>query len=269
MEFTPALFIAVTLIALACQYVSISVGTGYGITLTPLLLLLGFAPLQVVPAVLFSQLSGGVVGSVVHHRLGNIELGFNRDRQSSNSRIGWLPLSKDARVIAVLAVFGIIGVLVGVFTAVNIPRMALEAYIGAVILGVGLLILVRRNRQSTFSWKSLTVIGLLGGFNKGISGGVYVVLAAGGQIIVGREARSSLGSTTVAVTIVCAAGFIGYLLLGGDIYWLLVAAASIGSVVAAPFAALTVKKLAAEKLKLAIGLVTTALGIVILARAFI
>ena len=274
MEFTLALFIAVLLVALVCQYISISVGTGYGIILTPLLLILGFAPLQVVPAVLFSQFTGGMVGSVLHHRLGNIELGSKRDRQSSaKGRLGrldcLLPRSNDARVIAILAVFGVVGVLVGVFTAVSIPQTVLEAYIGAVVLGVGLLVLVRRNRQSTFSWRSLTAIGLLGGFNKGISGGVYVVLAAGGQIIVGRETRSALGSTTVAVTIVCAAGFIGYLLLGGDIYWMLLAAASIGSVVAAPFAALTVRKVAAKKLKLAIGLVTTTLGIATLVRTFI
>ncbi len=274
MDFTSGLFIVVLLVALVCQYISISFGTGYGITLTPLLLILGFAPLQVVPAVLFSQFTGGIVGSVLHHRLGNIELGFKRDRQSSaKGRLGrlgcLLPRSNDARVIAILAIFGVIGVLVGVFTAVNIPRTVLETYIGAVVLGVGLLILIRRNRQSTFSWRNLTAIGLLGGFNKGISGGVYVVLAAGGQIIVGRETRSSLGSTTVAVTIVCAAGFVGYLLLGGDIYWLLVAAASIGSVVAAPFAAVTVKRVATEKLKLAIGLATTTLGIVTLVRTFI
>jgi uncharacterized membrane protein YfcA len=272
MEFTPALFILILCLALVCQYMSISVGVGYGIILTPLLLILGFAPLQVVPAVMFSQLAGGTIGSLAHHRLGNVKLGFRRDGNPASTGLRWLdylPRSNDARVIAILAVFGIIGVLVGVFTAINIPRIALETYIGAVVLGIGLLILIRLNKKSTFSWRGLTAIGLLGGFNKGISGGAYVVLVAGGQIIVGRETRSSLGSTTVAVTIVCAAGFLGYLFLEGDIYWMLVAAASIGSVIAAPFAALTVKRMAAMKLKLAIGLATAILGIITIVRTFI
>ncbi len=273
MEFTSGLFILILCVALVGQYMSISIGVGYGIILTPLLLILGFAPLQVVPAVLFSQLAGGTIGSVVHHRLGNVELGFKRgSRSSSKGSLRWLdylPRSNDAKVIAILAIFGVIGVLVGVFTAINIPQMALETYIGVMVLGIGLLILLRRNRKSTFSWRGLTAIGLLGGFNKGISGGAYVVLAAGGQIIVGRETKSALGSTTMAVTIVCAAGFLGYLLLEGDIHWMLIAAASIGSVIAAPFAALTVKKMAAIKLKLAIGLVTIILGLVTIVKAFI
>jgi uncharacterized membrane protein YfcA len=272
MEFTSGLFVLILFVALVCQYVSVSIGVGYGIILTPLLLILGFAPLQVVPAVLFSQFAGGTIGSVVHHRLGNIELEFKRDRRSANGglrRLDYLPRSNDAKVIAILAACGVAGVLVGVLTAMNIPRIALETYIGAVVLGIGLLILIRRNRKSAFSWRGLTAVGLLGGFNKGISGGAYVVLAAGGQIIVGRETKNSLGSTTMAVTIVCAVGFLGYLLLEGDIHWMLVAAASIGSVIAAPFAALTVKKVAAAKLKLGIGLATTILGLITIVRTFI
>ena len=186
MEFTSGLFILILFAALVCQYISLSIGVGYGIILTPLLLILGFAPLQVVPAVLFSQLAGGTIGSVVHHRLGNIELGFRRDRKPAKGGLrglDYLPRSNDAKVIAILAAFGVIGVLVGVFTAVNIPQIALETYIGVMVLGIGLLILLRLNKKSNFSWRGLTAVGLLGGFNKGISGGAYVVLAAGGQII--------------------------------------------------------------------------------------
>ena len=69
MEITPALFAAVALIALAFQYMSVSMGLGYGTVLTPVLLIIGFAPLQVVPAVLLSQFAGGVIGGVTHHRV--------------------------------------------------------------------------------------------------------------------------------------------------------------------------------------------------------
>ncbi len=271
MEITSILFVVVLFMALLAQYMSISTGMGYGITLAPLLLILGFSPLQVVPAVLFSQFAGGTIGSMAHHRLGNIELDFKRDDKIKGRLrlLGYLPRSVDSKVIFILAVYGVAGVLVGVFTAVSIPKIVLETYIGIMILGIGLLILLRRNQKSAFSWRGLIALGLVGGFNKGISGGAYVALAAGGQIIAGRDSRSSVGSTTVAVTIVCAVGFLGYLLMGGDIYWMLVAAASIGSVIAAPFAALTVKKLATKKLKIIIGLATIILGASILARTFI
>jgi uncharacterized membrane protein YfcA len=56
-----------------------SIGMGYGTTLTPILLIVGFPPLEVVPAVLLGQLVGGTVGGLAYHRLGNINLDFRRD----------------------------------------------------------------------------------------------------------------------------------------------------------------------------------------------
>ena len=241
-------------------------GLGYGTVLTPVLLIIGFAPLQVVPAVLLSQFVGGVIGGVAHHRVGNINLDFRRDERLRG--LGYLPRSPDAKVIFILAICGAIGALVGVFSAVNIPKFALEIYIGVMVLTIGILILVRRHQEGTLSWKKLIGIGLLGSFNKGISGGGYIPLVTGGQIISGREIKSSVGSTTVAVTFACAVSFLGYVLIKGGIYWALVAAASIGSVIAAPFAARMVKRIEAKRLKFAIGIATSLLGALTIAKAF-
>lgn len=272
MEITPALFAVVAFIAFSFQFMSVSMGLGYGTVLTPLLLIIGFAPLQVIPAVLLSQFAGGVIGGVAHHRVGNISLDFRRDDRLIKERLrglGYLPRSHDAKVIFILAICGVIGALVGVFSAVNIPKLALEIYIGVMVLTIGILILMRRNQKGTLSWKKLIGIGVLGSFNKGISGGGYIPLVTGGQIISGREVKSSVGSTTVAVTLVCAVGFLGYLLIKGDIHWMLVAAASLGSVIAAPFAAMMVKRINAKRLKFAIGIATSLLGALTIAKAFV
>ena len=272
MELTSGLFAAAIVIALLCQYASVSFGIGYGTPLTPLLLILGFSPLQVIPAVLFSQLVGGIVGGLAHHRAGNITLDFRRDDKLIKGRLrrlGYLPRSLDAKVIFILATCGVIGVVIGVFTAVNIPEIALETYIGVMVLGIGLMTLLRRRNKGAFSWRGLIALGLLGAFNKGVSGAGYVPLVTGGQIISGRETRSSIGSTTVAVAVVCVVGFISYLLVKGDVYWILVLATSIGSIVAAPLAALTVRKVNAEKLRVAIGLAIIILGSLTLAKTFI
>jgi len=45
----------VILLALSCEYIDSSLGMGYGTTLTPILLLAGFAPVQVVPSILLSE----------------------------------------------------------------------------------------------------------------------------------------------------------------------------------------------------------------------
>ncbi|MFW6105250.1 MAG: sulfite exporter TauE/SafE family protein [Chloroflexota bacterium] len=272
MEITLTLFVIVALIAALFQYMSVSMGLGYGTVLTPVLLIIGFAPLQVVPAVLLSQFAGGVIGGVAHHRVRNINLDFRRDDKLIKERLrglGYLPKSPDAKVIFILTVFGAIGALVGVFSAINIPKLALETYIGIMVLVIGILILMRRRKEGKLSWKMLIGIGLVGSFNKGISGGGYIPLVTGGQLISGRAVKSSVGSTTVAVTFTCAVSFLGYVLIKGDIYWTLVAAASIGSVIAAPFAAMMVKRLDAKRLKFAIGIATSLLGALTLVKAFL
>jgi len=271
MELTPTLFVAVVALAMLCQYLSVSFGVGYGTPLTPLLLIIGFAPLQIVPAVLLSQFAGGLVGGIAHHRAGNIELDFRQDEKLIKERLRWLgylPRSTDSKVVLILVASGVVGVLVGVFTALNIPRVALETYIGVLVLAIGLAVLLRRT-QSSFSWRGIAVLGAIGAFNKGMSGAGYVPLVTGGQIISGRGAKSSVGSTTMAVAILGAVGFLGYLLLEGNIYWRLAAAATIGSVIAAPLAAMTVRKVDTEKLKYVIGLATILLGTLTLVKTFV
>ena len=272
MDITIGLFIGVAALALICEYMDASLGMGYGTTLTPLLIIIGFAPLEVVPAVLLGQLVGGIVGGIAHHRIGNISLDFRRDEELIKERLRWLgylPKSTDAKVVFILVVCGIIGALVGVFLAVNISKVALTTYIGVMVLAIGILILARRRREGVISWKGLIGVGILSSFNKGISGGGYGPLVTGGQIISGGEARSSVGNTTVAEAMVCIVGFIGYVLIEGNIYWKLAAATSIGSVVAAPFAAMTVKKVSSDKLKYLIGGVTIALGIFTLVKTLV
>jgi uncharacterized membrane protein YfcA len=200
MEITLTLFIVIAVIALLCEYADASIGMGYGTALSPILLIIGFLPLQVVPSVLLGQLVGGLAGGFFHHRLGNISLDFRRDEAIKKRLhgLGYMPRSLDSKVISILAVCGIMGALVAVFTAVNVPTIILKTYIGVMVLGVGIVILIRQNHESKLSWKGLIAIGLISSFNKGVSGGGYGPLATGGQILSGRETRSSVGSTTLA-----------------------------------------------------------------------
>lgn len=271
MEITLTVFAVVATVSLLCEYVDASLGMGYGTTLTPLLLIIGFLPLEVVPAVLLGQLVGGAVGGFFHHKVGNVNLDFRQDEAVKRRlrMLGYIPKSLDSKVILVLAVCGIVGALVAVFFTLNISTLILKTYIGAMVLAIGIIILVRRNRQSRLSWKGLVGLGLISSFNKGASGGGYGPLITGGQIVSGREARSSIGSTTIAEAVVCIVAFLGYLVIKGDIHWTLAAATSMGSIIAAPFAALTVSKISTNKLKIVIGIATSLLGVLTLAKTFI
>lgn len=79
-------FCLVVAMAFVAEYVDSSLGMGYGTTLTPVLLLLGYSPLQVVPAVLVSEFATGLTAGGLHHRVGNVHFG----RGSAASRAMWI-----------------------------------------------------------------------------------------------------------------------------------------------------------------------------------
>ncbi|MBM3284749.1 MAG: sulfite exporter TauE/SafE family protein, partial [Candidatus Aminicenantes bacterium] len=66
--------LALVVIALAyvCEYIDSSLGMGYGTTLTPLLMIAGFKPLQIVPSILLSEFITGLLAGFFHHRHKNV-----------------------------------------------------------------------------------------------------------------------------------------------------------------------------------------------------
>jgi uncharacterized membrane protein YfcA len=257
-------FVCYALIALVCEYVDSSMGMGYGTTLTPLLLVLGFQPLQIVPAVLFSEFITGILAGLWHHRLGNVFFDFRSDdrtRRRHLQALGYLPRSFDAKVAFVLIVLGMAGALAAVFLSIDLPTIWVKTYIGAMIFAIGIYIIANVNKQRTFSWTTFTVIAALSGFNKGISGGGYGPLVTGGQVVSGRSAKNSIGSTSLAEGLVCLVGFIAYLIMRRSIDWHLALPLVMGAVLSTPLAALTVKRLPEVRLKYIIGAVTLLLGL--------
>ena len=66
--------IAIIVFAFFCEYVDSTLGMGYGTTLTPVLMIFGFKTLDIVRAVLLSELITGLLASFFHHREGNVDL---------------------------------------------------------------------------------------------------------------------------------------------------------------------------------------------------
>jgi uncharacterized membrane protein YfcA len=257
--------------AFICEYVDSTLGMGYGTTLTPLLILIGFKPLQVVPVILFSEFVTGVLAATFHQKFGNVSFDFGKDNKIVSRRLrflGYLPRSEDAKVSYILVVLGLLGVVSAVFFSLNVPKIVLKLYIGFMIFFIGAYILFKINRPSRFNWKSFGLIAILSGFNKGVSGGGYGPLVTGGQVVTGRGAKNSVGSTSLAEGIICLVGFILYLLLKGSIEWKLALPLVIGAVLSTPLSAFTVKKIQERKMKLIIGLVTIVLGLLTIIKAF-
>lgn len=64
--------IKIAVIAFFAEYIDSSLGMGYGTILTPILLLMNFQPLEVIPAALLSEFITGLVAGFTHHKIGNV-----------------------------------------------------------------------------------------------------------------------------------------------------------------------------------------------------
>ncbi|MBN1400470.1 MAG: sulfite exporter TauE/SafE family protein [Anaerolineae bacterium] len=241
----PLSLVWVAVIAFALEVIDSALGMGYGTILTPVLLLIGYDPLLIVPAVIGSQLVGDVLSVVFHHQFKNVDLS---------------PRSNDFRVGATLAVFSLLGSVTAVLFALKISKFALNLYIGVLVFVVGIVVLANRDRDRDFSWVRLFFLGSIASFNKGLSGGGYGPIVTSGQLLTGVNVRAAIGITALAEGVTCVAALVTYLLAGMAVDWGLMAAMSVGVALSTPLAALIVSKLQPKHLKLIIGVFTIAMG---------
>jgi uncharacterized membrane protein YfcA len=248
-------FILVIVLAFFCEYIDSSLGMGYGTALTPILLILGYNPLQIVPAVLLSELISGLSAAFFHHRLKNV-----------NFNIG----NSDFKIAFIMAGCSIFGVLAAVYIALNLPVFYVKLYIGLLVFSMGILILVTLNRMYKFSWGKIVSIGLLAAFNKGISGGGYGPLVTSGQILTGVKSKNAIGITSLAEGLTCLVGVIIYFkYTNHTIEWDLAPSLVLGAILSVPFATYTVKKFKESRLRLIVGISTLILGLVTLGKLFL
>jgi len=261
---------AIPVIAFFCEYMDSTLGMGYGTTLTPVLMIAGFRPMQIVPVVLLSELISGLLAAFFHHREGNVDL---KPKTADIFKIknilhplGYIDDFKRTvpvhlKVAMLLGVCSVIGTICAVFIAVNIPKFYLKLYIGILVLSMGLIIIICRNKKFKFSWKKITFLGIIASFNKGMSGGGYGPVVTGGQVLSGVEGKSAVGITSLAEGLTCLVGVIAYILVSKDpLDWKLAPWIIVGAVLSVPLSAKSVKLVSEKRLKLAIAIVTIILG---------
>lgn len=245
------LFIAVILLAFAAELINALLGGGHGVLLTPLLIMLGFKPLSVVPAVLLAEIVGGTLVGVTHHRFGNVDFRWR---------------SNHLRLALLLGVSSILGVMIAVFIAVRLQTKVLEAYIGVLVLLIGVIVLFTINKHFRFSWKKIVGLGVFAAFNKGISGGGYGPLVTGGQLLTGLNSKQAVAITSLAKSLTCFTGIVAYLLMSETTDWSLAPSLILGAVFSVPFSAFIVKKMYEKSLRMFIGVLTIVLGTLILIK---
>ena len=263
--------VSIIAIGFLCEYVDSTLGMGYGTTLAPVLLIIGFCPMEVVPAIFLSELITGLLAGLFHHCEGNVNFKLATtdvpDATNMLSPLSYVDRFRNTvplhlKIALLLAACGILGTIAAVFVAVNIPKFWLKLYIACLVSAMGIIILVFRNKKFGFSWRKITFLGLIASINKGMSGGGYGPVVTGGQLLSGIDSKSAVGITSLAEGLTCFVGVVVYFLISEEaITWVLAPWLIVGAIASVPLSAKSVKLVRTEKLKLAIGIITIILGL--------
>ncbi len=231
------LFVAVGFVA---QMIDGAIGMAYGLTATSVLVSLGTHPAIASASVHAAEVFTTGASGLAHWRLNNV----------------------DARLMARLALPGIVGGVAGALLASALPMQIIRPLVSAYLLGMGGLILWRAWRPpEARPGRPVTLLGLGGGFLDAAGGGGWGPIVTSTLIGRGNVPRIAIGSTNAAeffVTLAITAAF--FTAIGLEL-WQAILGLVVGGVLAAPFAALVARHVPARGLMLLVGVVIMLLSL--------
>ncbi len=278
-EIALGLGLTILLLSFTFECVDSSLGMGYGTSLTPLLLALGFEPADIVPAILISELVTGILASIFHHRQGNANFlpdvsglympdALRKIHTTDGLAKAYERTPRDLKVGILLSIASAVGALISAYVSVSLSADAVRIYIGTMVTIIGIVILLKRSHEYVFSWKKVSFLGTVAAFNKGISGGGYGPVVTSGQLLSGVNPKSAIAITSFAEFVACAVGAATYFALGKQIFTPITLYLVGGAVLSAPLSAYVVSKIRTKNMAVLVGVVTLILGIYTLLRVF-
>lgn len=235
-----------------CQFINTLFGMGFGTILTPLLLLSGYAPLQIVPAILCADFVTGIMAVYYHQRYRNIRL------QKGS------PYITLAIRLSILAFFAMV---LATYVATHISVFQLKLWIGITVTIVGFITLFFNRIAQGRSFSLFYGFGFLAAFNKGISGGGYGPLIMSGHILNGIRAKTAIGITSMTESVTCLFGILFYGFQSG-ISWGLSPVIVGASVCAVPCASRLLKYMPEKRMKPLVGKMFIAIGLLTIWKSF-
>ncbi len=122
-----AIIWSVVWIAMFFEFMDATAGMGFGTAITPLLLLMGFDPKQIVPVVMIQQGVAGLIGTFLHAEYQNVEWKFK-------------PMSETIKLWLYIAIPGMAAVafsVTSVYAIFKVAKVWINLYVCALLLGHG------------------------------------------------------------------------------------------------------------------------------------
>lgn len=225
------------------QMIDGCIGMAYGVSSTSLLLSFGVPPAAASASVHTAEVFTTFVSGISHYRLKNI----------------------DKKLFSSLVIPGVIGGILGAFIITNIDTTIIEPIINIYLIVMGVRIVYKafgKSIQKTIKNVKLYVLGVVGGFLDAIGGGGWGPVVTTTLVANGNTPRFVIGSVNASeffVTIAQAVTFVTIIGLGE--YWKIILGLAAGGVLAAPFAALLVKRISPKVMMIIVGAVVAGLNI--------
>jgi uncharacterized protein len=239
------LFIAV---GFAAQLIDGAIGMAYGITATTMLLSFGVPPATASASVHTAEVFTTAASGAAHWRLGNM----------------------DRKLVAQLAVPGMVGGGIGAYALATIPGGKIQPFVSAYLLLMGVIIVWRAiwaDRSPQNGVKNVAPLGFIGGFLDAIGGGGWGAMVTSTLIGRGVTPRLAIGSANIAEFFVTAVVTATFVVTIGITQWAVIAGLVIGGVVAAPFAAYATKHLPDRPIMILVGVVVILLSLRVIIKA--
>ena len=246
------LFYWMLLVGFLAEIVAGSMGMGYGVICTTILLILNVPPPIISASIHSAETFTSAAGSISHYKLGNVN-------------------KKLTKSLAIPAIIGaVIGALALSYVGERYAKMT-KPFLAAYTMYLGIRILrnafVKKNLNGIRKKTNIPLLGLIGGFIDSFGGGGWGPLVTGTFIKNGRTPRYVIGSSTIAKFILTLASAITFIFTVGIHHWNIVAGLLIGGIITAPFSAILTAKLPIRKMFIAVGIVVIVMSMITIYRS--
>ncbi len=246
------LFYWMLLVGFFAEIVAGSMGMGYGVICTTILLILNIPGPTISASIHSAETFTSAAGAVSHYKYGNV----------------------NKKLVKILAIPAVIGAIIGALALVQMGHHSpkfIKPLLASYTMYLGIKILRNSFKQKIHKKKKINIPGLafVGGFIDSFGGGGWGPLVTGTFIKNGRTPRYVIGSSSFAKFVLTMASAFTFIFAGGFSQWNIVAGLLIGGVVTAPFSAMLTSRLPIKKMFVAVGIVVIACSLITITRAIL
>jgi len=238
------------LVGFVAQIIDGALGMAYGVSSASMLLSMGISPAAASASVHAAKIFTTAASGLSHWKFGNV----------------------STETVIRLMVPGALGGIIGALVVTGIPETIIRPIVSIYLIVMAIIIFLKvflKDREYHQVTTHLFPLGLVGGFFDSIGGGGWGPIVTSTLLARGNYPRKTIGSVNLAEFFVTLCQSVVFVLTIGYSHWMIIAGLVIGGVIAAPLAAILIKRIPIQHLVNFVGFVIALLGIRMMYLSFV